>query len=171
MARPKTKKDLLELSQLNFNKLITQVQSIPEKLLVVSGVCEEWSIKDILAHLHAWHMLCFVWYQEGMTGVKPPMPAPGYTWKETPGLNQAIYEEYKDEEFKQVLISLQESHLEVQQTIKKHNQEELFTKKLYKWTGTTSLASYLISSAPSHYDWAFTQIKKWKKGNPDLFQD
>lgn len=171
MARPKTKKDLLDSSQDNFNSLMALVQSIPEDLLVQSGVCENWSIKDILAHLHAWHMLCLVWYQEGMAGGKPAMPAPGYNWKETPQLNQLIFEEYKDEAYQKILISLQESHLEIQQTIQKHDQEELFTKKLYKWTGSTSLASYLISNAPSHYDWAVDLIKKWGKANPEIFQE
>ena len=170
MARPKTKKELLDTSQKNFTKLIDLAQSIPEDLLIISGVCEEWSVKDILAHLHAWHMLCLVWYQEGMAGEKPSMPAPGYSWKETPELNQVIFEEYKDEEYQKILKSLHESHLEVQQTIQKHNQDELFTKKFYKWTESTSLASYLISNAPSHYDWAMDQIKKWKKSNPNFFQ-
>lgn len=169
MAQPKLKKDLLDSSQEYFQRLIDLVQSIPGDLLLKSGACQDWSVKDILAHLHAWHMLCLVWYQEGLAGGTAPLPAPGYTWKETPELNQAIFEEYKDEEYTKILESLQESHLEIQETIRKHNQEELFTKKFYKWTGSTSLASYLIANAPSHYEWAMDQIRKWKKSNPDLF--
>ena len=90
MARPKTKKELLDSSQENFTRSIDLVQSIPEDLLDESGACEEWSVKDIMAHLHAWHMLCLIWYQEGLAGGKPSMPAPGYSWKETPELNQVI---------------------------------------------------------------------------------
>lgn len=30
---------------------------------------------------------------------------------------------------------------------------ELFTKRLYSWTGSTSLGAYLVSSTSSHYDW------------------
>ncbi|MFC1239685.1 ClbS/DfsB family four-helix bundle protein [Treponema vincentii] len=38
--------------------------------------------------------------------------------------------------------------------------EELFTKKVFDWTGTTSLGSYCVSATSSHYDWATKDIKK-----------
>ena len=38
--------------------------------------------------------------------------------------------------------------------------EELFTKKKYHWTGSTSLGSYLVSATSSHYDWALKLIRK-----------
>ena len=168
MPRPKTKIELIEMSEDNFHLLNKLVRSLPEQSLEISGVCEIWSIKDILAHLHAWHMLCLTWYQEGQSGQKPAMPAPGYNWNQTPELNQVLYEEYKDEPFPDILKSLEESHDEILAVIKIHTEQELFTKKLYKWTGSTSMASYFISTATSHYDWALELIKKWIKANPDL---
>jgi len=167
MARPKTKGELMQSSQDNFSKLMALVRSVPDESISKGGVCDEWSIKDILAHLHAWHMLCLVWYQEGMTGTKPPMPAPGYSWKQTPELNQEIYKEYQDEEYLNILSALEESHLEISEVIIKHSQEELFTKKLYAWTSSTSMGSYFISATSSHYDWATGLIKKWIKINLD----
>jgi hypothetical protein len=47
--------------------------------------------------------------------------------------------------------------------IEKHTDEELFTKKKYAWTGTTSLGSYLISATSSHYDWGLKTIKLLRK--------
>ncbi|MDR1033746.1 MAG: ClbS/DfsB family four-helix bundle protein [Bifidobacteriaceae bacterium] len=44
--------------------------------------------------------------------------------------------------------------------IQKHTDDELFTKKHYKWTGTTSLAAYLISATSSHYDWGWKCVRK-----------
>eukprot|EP01030_Chromulinospumella_sphaerica_P020127 gene20127-20032_t len=35
------------------------------------------------------------WYEDGMKGLKPEMPAKGYTWKETPALNREINSRYK----------------------------------------------------------------------------
>ena len=42
------------------------------------------NIRDVLAHLHHWHLLMLEWYRLGMTGEKPAMPATGYSWKMTP---------------------------------------------------------------------------------------
>ena len=165
MSRPKTRNDLIDQSEENFKKLMDLVESLPEESRNLSGVCGSWSVKDILAHLHAWHMMCLTWYQDGITGTKPPMPAPGFTWKQTPDLNQLIYEEYQDEDYPSILASLIESHQQVMGTIKRHADEELFTKRLYAWTGSTSMASYFSSNTFSHYDWAIQQITKWQKSN------
>ena len=58
---------------------------------------------------------------------------------------------------------LDDSYTEVQAIIKKHSEKDLFAKKKFNWTGTTSLAAYLISATSSHYDWALKLIKKAKK--------
>ena len=58
---------------------------------------------------------------------------------------------------------IKKSFLDVQELIHQHSYDELFEKKKYKWTGTTSLASYLISATSSHYDWAIKKLKKYKK--------
>lgn len=163
MARPKNKPELTQAAQEQFQVLLNTVAQIPEQNLELSGVCEDWSVKDILAHLHAWHMLFLTWYQVGMSGEKPAMPAPGYSWKQTPELNQEIYQEYQNEKYDSILHSLQASHREVMDVIEKHSDQELFTKKLYSWTGSTSLGSYLVSNTSSHYTWAYDLIRKWLK--------
>lgn len=143
------------------------VRALPEETIREPGACGIWSIQDILAHLHAWHKMYLTWYTEGMAGRKAPMPAPGFTWKETPQLNEKIYCEYKNHSLAAVLSALKSSHEQIDAIIEDHTQEELFTKKRYGWTGSTSVGSYTISATSSHYDWAISEIKKFlrSKGN------
>jgi hypothetical protein len=47
--------------------------------------------------------------------------------------------------------------------IEAHGDEELFTKKRYAWTGSTSLGAYLVSATSSHYDWATKKLRKAKR--------
>lgn len=54
------------------------------------------TVKDILSHLEAWYQLLFTWYDLGMRGEKPEIPAPGYTFKTTSELNEKLFQEYKD---------------------------------------------------------------------------
>jgi hypothetical protein len=56
--------------------------------------------------------------------------------------------------------SMSEGHREVLKLIESFTNEELFTKKYYSWTGTTSLGSYAVSSTSSHYDWAIKKLKQ-----------
>ena len=77
------------------------------------------------------------------------MPAAGYTWKDLPALNKVIWEKYINTALKDARKMLDSSFDKVQLLIKQHSDEELFEKKRYSWTGSTSLAAYLISSTSS----------------------
>ena len=52
------------------------------------------NIRDVLCHLHHWHLVMMEWYNIGMSGSKPEMPAKGYTWKTVPELNKWIWDYY-----------------------------------------------------------------------------
>lgn len=165
MARPKSKDELIELSNLNYNKLMDLVMQYTKEERnkeFPKGTLNR-NIKDVLAHLHKWHLMMLEWYKIGMSGEKPDMPAKGYTWKTLPELNKKIWQEYKDVKFEEAKELLDSSFFKVQKLITNHSNEELFEKKRYKWTGTTSLGAYLISNTSSHYDWALKLIKKSKK--------
>jgi hypothetical protein len=60
-------------------------------------------------------------------------------------------------------MELKDSHQKMMAIISGHSDEELFTKKRYKWTGSTSLGSYAVSASSSHYQWAIDLIRKWVK--------
>ncbi len=162
MPRPKSKSELLHLADLNFRKLIDHINAIPEaerKRRFPSGMLNR-NISDVICHLHEWHKMMFDWYATGMKGQKPDMPAKGYKWKDTAALNKRINAIYSDTKLPDAMILFEESHKQIVSLIDKHTNEELFTKKLYKWTGSTSLGAYFISASSSHYDWAYKLIKK-----------
>ena len=160
MPRPKSKAELQIQAQTNFQKLLEIVDRLPEDKLEEGGVCEKWSVKDILAHLQAWHEMLLEWYEGGVQGGKPSFLPAGYTWKDTPKVNEDIYQQYKEEQFAEIFQKLKRSHERVGEIINRHSDEELFTKKHYAFTGSTSLGAYLISATSSHYDWAIGLLKK-----------
>ncbi len=165
MSRPTNKKDLLTLSQNNYKNLNDFVDSFSEEdknKEFPKGSLNR-NFRDVLAHLHHWHLMMIEWHTIGMKGDKPEMPAKGFTWKTTPELNKIIYETYRTTDLKKVRKLLDKSFNGVQQIIEKHSNDELFVKKKYKWTGTTSLGAYLVSATSSHYEWALKLMKKAMK--------
>ena len=58
---------------------------------------------------------------------------------------------------------LDESYRAVRELIQRHSDAELFEKRRYPWTGSTSLGAYLVSNTSSHYAWAIKLIRKSKK--------
>ena len=95
-----------------------------------------------------------------MQGVKPQMPAKGYSWNETPKLNLWIREQYEDIPWEEASRLLTTSFLQTRKIMDNHSNKELFEKQRFHWTGSTSLGSYLVSASSSHYSWAEKLIKK-----------
>ena len=168
MPRPTNKKALLELAETNCSTLLDCIGALPDA--IKNGVYNnnelndrDKTISDVMCHLHEWHLMMQKWYKAGMAGKKPAMPAEGYTWTNYTGLNHEIYEKYKGTELKKAITLFKKSHTDLMALIEKHTDDELFTKKKYEWTGTTSLGAYLISATSSHYDWGLKTIKPLQK--------
>lgn len=165
MSRPTSKESLLELSTENYQKLLILINSFSEQEKIATFPFEDRdrNIRDVVGHLHEWHLMMQTWYELGMQGQKPITPKEGYTWKTLPALNQVIWEKYQTIPLADTIKKLAASHNTIQEMIHRHTDEQLFTKKFYLWTGTTSLGSYFISSTSSHYDWAIKKLKCYKK--------
>jgi len=165
MPRPKTKKELLDFSKANFRSLLNFVREVPREELQneFPPAFLNRNIRDVLAHLHHWHLLMLEWYKVGMSGKLPDMPSKGYTWKTVPDLNRKIRDTYSNVDLRVVRDSLEESFEKLQEIIQSHSEKELFEKKYYPWTGSTSLGAYIISATSSHYDWALKLIKRCRR--------
>lgn len=162
MPKPKTKLALIEASRANYDQLLAHVDALSGSQQTAEfkpGTMNR-NIRDVFAHLHHWHGLFLNWYEVGMTGEKPEMPAPGYTWKTLPALNREIWDSYRHTPLPETRAQLQKSFADMQAVIARHTDDELFTKRHYGWTGSTSLGAYLISATSSHYGWAFKLIRK-----------
>ena len=165
MARAKNKQELIEHSKNAFQKLNDLIDSYSdeEKVKEFPAGTLNRNIRDVVAHLHHWQLMLIDWYTVGITGVKPDMPAKGYTWKEIPALNIEINKMYNDLSLKEARQKNSASFNQIQALIEKHSNEELFEKKRYVWTGSTSMGAYFVSAVSSHYDWAIKLIKKAKR--------
>jgi hypothetical protein len=168
MPRPTNKKDLLELAEVNYTKLLEFIDALPGDIKNAVWEHDELNdrdktVSDVICHLHEWHVMMEHWYKIGMAGKKPAIPAEDVTWRTLPVLNHRIYEKYNGTELKKALTLFKKSHRDIIALIEKHSDDELFTKKRYPWTGNASLGSFLISSTSSHYDWGLKTIKPLKK--------
>lgn len=165
MPRPTNRSDLLEASSTGYAKLIDLVASLDPEHAEAEFPFEDRdrNVRDVLAHLHQWHVMLLGWYRVGMDGGKPALPAQGYTWQTLPALNRTIREKFQNVPLDEVQLLLHGSHAEVQGLIALQTDPELFEKRRYHWTGTTSLGAYLVSSTSSHYDWAFRKLRRYTR--------
>ena len=157
--RAKTKAELLESIRGARQSLEKKFAGLTPEQMVWPGSMDHWSVKDILAHLVDWEQRFIGWYQAGLRGEVPQTPAPGYTWRELPRLNQAGYEQHKDDALEQVLERFQQSYWEILALVEGMTEGEIFDAKVYPWTGDSALLPWIAANTSSHYNWARRNIR------------
>ena len=161
MPRPTTKEQLLQAGEANFAKLFALIDSMTDQQRSAPFSFEDRdkNVRDVLVHLYEWHRLLLNWAQSNRAGHAVHFLPDPYTWKTYPKMNIGFWEKHQGTSLDESILLLRASHAEIMRLIGTFSDEELFTKKYFPWTGTTSLGSYCVSSAPSHYDWAIKKIK------------
>jgi hypothetical protein len=156
----KDEKEILLLnSDKNFKLLLEIIESVPSRRRNISIETQERdkNFRDVLMHLYEWHAMLERWYREGMDGDIPIIPAPGYKWRTIKLLNMQVWRNYQEITLNQAIKKLKLSHKRITDLIKSHTNEEIMTKKYYKWTKTSNLYAYFAANTSNHYIWA---IKK-----------
>lgn len=184
MARPKSKLELIDASNTNFAKLWQEIEGLTDielnsefdfsnnPKLTEAHWKRDKNIRDVLVHLYEWHQLLTRWIHANQNNdansannTNPPidfLPTP-YTWKTYGQMNQAFWQKHQRTDYQESVNMLTTSHNEVMALIDTFDDDALFTKKHFKWTGSTNLGSYCISATSSHYDWAIKKLRKHKR--------
>lgn len=175
MGRAATKSDLITAASSNYEKLKVLISELKEEELSTSFDFTtddkkkeaHWgrdkNLRDVLIHLYEWHQLVLNWVQANKNGEKKPfIPAP-YNWKTYGDMNVGLWEKHQSTPLEEAKEMLKKSHEEVLRLAETFSNEELFSRDVYKWVGTSPLGSYFVSATASHYDWAMKKLKAHKK--------
>lgn len=175
MARPQTKKDLIEAAELNYDKLLKLIDSMTEKELNTefdfSADAKKkeahWkrdkNLRDVLIHLHEWHNLMLEWVANNKAGVHKPFLMEGYNWRTYGDMNIVFWKRNQAVALDKALEQFKESHTKIMEQIQSMSNDELFQKNVYDWVGGSTIGSYFVSVTSSHYDWAMKKIKAHRK--------
>ena len=175
MARATTKADLIIAANEQFDKLWKLIDTMRDEQqnatfgneMAMAGKEAHWSrdknLRDVLVHLYEWHQLLLNWINANCNGkAKPFLPEP-YNWKTYPAMNVEFWKKHQGTPLADAKKMLKESHKEVIALIETFSSDELFAKKTFTWTGSTTLGAYCVSATSSHYDWALKKLKTYVK--------
>ena len=161
MPRPTSKTQLLNVMQKEHDALEKLIETLTVKQKNrISTDIEAWTFKDVLVHVTVWEQMVLGWYQAGVRGEVPHLPAPGFNWRQIPALNAQIYEEGRKRPFSTIHQQFQTSFDEIKATIAAVDEAEMFTPEQYAWTNKNNMATYFVSATSSHYVWAKKEIRK-----------
>lgn len=157
-----SKKALVDDIRTSHDSLCARLREIPSSRYRERGVWGDgWSVSDLVAHLAEWQFMFLAWYEDGLKGATPRLPAPGYTWRETPRLNRAIWEKHRLRAPALVRDDFDAGHRRILEIIEGLSADELLTPGRFAWTGKHPLATYLGPNTASHYRFAVKVIRRW----------
>ncbi|WP_296665855.1 ClbS/DfsB family four-helix bundle protein [Demequina sp.] len=111
-------------------------------------------VADVLAHLHAWHILFDGWLVQHRSGAVPAFPAEGYSWDHLEDLNNALYEAHRARSYEESRALLVTSHLHMLGLLRELDDEVLSAPELLPWLGTEPLSEVAHECLAGHYAWA-----------------
>ena len=182
MARPQSRDELLAASEATFTKLSALISSLSPERLEAEFAFEDRdrNVRDVVVHVHEWHLLLIDWVEANLAGTalegsaleggalegtalegtaRPFLPH-GYTWTTYAPMNAAFRDAHQGTTLPEALALVGASRARVRALIEGRTDEELFTKKYFSWTGTTSLGAYCVSVTSSHDEWAMKKIRR-----------
>jgi hypothetical protein len=171
MSRATTKEDLVIAANEQFDKLWKLINAMSDEQqnapfgseMATAGKEAHWSrdrnVRDVLVHLYEWHQLLLHWIKANRNGeARSFLPNP-YNWKTYPAMNVEFWKKHQNTSLQDTKKMLKDSHKCVMALIETFSSDELFAKKSFAWTGTSTLGAYCISTTSSHYDWAIKKMK------------
>ncbi len=160
MSKPISKNEIIEAAQKERAALEELLNGLTPEQMTQSAATDDWSAKDVLAHLIEWEGMVIKWYETGARGKVPAVPSEDYNWGQLPQLNHAIYLKHRDRSLAEVQKEFKSSYKKIMKTIEAIPEKELFTRGQYTWTRNNLLAAYFVSATSSHYRWARGEIRK-----------
>lgn len=162
-----SKAHLIEQMESAHAEFLRLAQDVGESRFREPGVWGDgWTVLDLFAHLTEWEQMFLRWFREGRDGQVPALPAPGFTWRETPALNQAIWRKHSGRDVAGVLRDFHESYASISALVRGLDERDVFEPGRFAWTGRNALVTYLGANTASHYRTASKILRRWARGGP-----
>lgn len=155
-----TKDELIEALEDGRQEMVEMLDPLPERLLIRPGVCGEWSIRDILAHLTAWEGQVVTLLFQARQGVKQPSTV--HFGKES---DEVLNQRWHLMSLNRSLDLIWQDFIGIRkQTIRRINaftDAELNNPDLYVWLKGTPLMLWIIDGVVQHEEEHGNQIRDW----------
>lgn len=154
------KTELLEALEDGHQELLEMLQDLPEEMMLQPGVCGDWSIKDILAHLTYWEGQVVTLLFQAQRGVEKPTTA--HFSKETVDeLNQRWYLTGKERPLEIIWQDWQGVRKQTLRRVTDMSQKDLNDVHRYPWLKGVPLFQWILNDTVDHEDEHADQIREW----------
>lgn len=160
MEEQMTKARLLRLMREGRADLEGLVSQVGRAQVDQPSSLDNWSIKDIVAHVCAWDRYMIAWLEGDARGELPELPAPDMGEADIDRFNARAYTEWRDEPFDEVLAEFAASFAPFIERTEAIPEEVLLDSNRLTWTGAMPLWHHVAATSYWHYAKHVEQIRE-----------
>lgn len=160
MAEQMDKTRILEEIHTKYAALEEILTPLADTQMTVAGVNGDWSIKDVLAHITAWHHRLLIWLRAASQNEDPAISGPDSD-DEMDRLNEQFYKENKSRPLDDVLTDFRTSYLQILDMVQVLDNEDLTNPHRFAWTKGNPLWYLVAGDTYDHYQEHQQQIGEW----------
>ncbi len=160
MSIPPSKQALLDTIQSAWDELNEIISGLNEEQLTQPGAQEDWSIKDIMAHIAAWERLAADRIHAALSGEELQYP-PMTNDDAINAFNAQAHEEHKGLPLKQVSSEFGAAHQAFLMQIEALDESRLAENLPFDWAGKVTFQVLISANAHWHYAEHIAAIEKW----------
>jgi len=155
-----SKKQLLEQLELQREAFLDVIEDVDDELLVIPGVCGEWSIKDILSHLSHWEAELVKLLWQVKQGQKPSTAQIEYFGK-VDEINAIWWRETQARALDKVLDDFHGVRNQTIARVEEFAENDLMNPNRYFWAKGKPLAVWIENDSFGHELEHIGDIKQW----------
>jgi hypothetical protein len=156
---------ILEELTNSHRKMLEAIDGLSEEAMLQPGVCETWSVKDILNHLSHWEAELVTLLWQVAQGKRPSSTS--HSNEEIESLNQRWYQEGFERSLEMVMADFRGVRKQTIRRVEALTEDDLTQTDRFPWLKGTSLAEKIAVYSFEHDMEHIDSIKKWRSQKPD----
>ena len=160
MTEQLDKAKLLIEIRTNYAALEDLLAPLNQTQMTTEGIMADWSIKDILAHIAAWHRRLLEWLHAAIQNEEPTISGPDSV-EEMDTLNAHFYIESMFRPLNEVWTDFCTTYQQIMDIILAMPEDDLITSGRFFWLKGEPLWQVIAGDTYEHYQEHTKQIREW----------
>ena len=156
--------DLINIINTEWTSLVKLINEFTDSQKIVPGIVDDWSIKDLMAHITAWEKLAMDRINTTITG--SPLKYPVISGEQfVDEFNRQVYETNRNVPLDEVQSDFLNTHERFMDQIISLDNQLLSDKLPFDWAGNLTVQLVISSNTHWHYVEHVESIEKWLEEN------
>jgi hypothetical protein len=164
LEQRKSKAELVADIELERQRLEATLATLSEDQMLIPGVIEDWTVKDILAHITVWEQRMISWVAQATRGEEPEMLPAGMTWDDLDEWNEQTYQKHRLRPLDDVKDDFHLSYTQAMQAVHGVNERDLTDPERFAWREGRPLWVMVAANTSWHYKEHEESIRQWLEG-------